>query len=141
VSAAPLLDRLTGVRKAGDGRWMAKCPAHEDRRSSLSIRELPDGRVLLHDFAGCETAAVLGVLGLAVADLFPERLTNAAPVRDRAHWHAQRAAFDAICDEINVIAIAAGDLAVGRPLSARDTERLSYATARVREARRVLYGR
>ena len=41
--AAKLLDRLPGVRKTGPGRWIAPCPAHEDRRPSLSIRELEDG--------------------------------------------------------------------------------------------------
>jgi len=50
-----LIDRVgRGSRGAGPGRWVASCPAHEELSPSLSIRELEDGRVLLHDFAGCD---------------------------------------------------------------------------------------
>ena len=60
------------ARPAGEGRWTAKCPAHEDRSPSLSIRETSDCRVLLHCFAGCETQDVLSAVGLTFSDLFPE---------------------------------------------------------------------
>jgi len=54
VSAAErLLGRLKKVRNVAPGRWMACCPSHLDKTASLSIRELDDGRVLIHDFAGC----------------------------------------------------------------------------------------
>ena len=67
-----LLDRLDGVRRAGPGRWMAKCPAHDDRHPSLGIREGQDGRSLLHCFAGCPIEDILSALGLGIADLFPD---------------------------------------------------------------------
>jgi hypothetical protein len=80
-------ERLEG-RRAGEGRWNAKCPAHEDGRASLSIREGRDGRVLLHCFAGCEVLEILTRLGLEWRDLFddPERYRPVvwrAPKRDR----------------------------------------------------------
>jgi hypothetical protein len=56
MTADALLHKLDGVRRTGTDRWIAKCPAHDDRRASLSIRELNDGRALLHDFAGCGVA-------------------------------------------------------------------------------------
>ena len=31
-----ILTRLNGVRRSGEG-WTAKCPAHEDKQSSLSV--------------------------------------------------------------------------------------------------------
>ena len=37
-----ILDRLRGVRKIGDRKWTARCPAHDDRSPSLSIRECDD---------------------------------------------------------------------------------------------------
>jgi hypothetical protein len=40
-----LLDRLQGVKRTGPSRWIARCPAHEDRRPSLAVRELDDGRL------------------------------------------------------------------------------------------------
>lgn len=73
MSAADrLLSRLEGVRQTGPGRWIAKCPAHEDRSPSLSIRELTDGQLLLRDFAGCAAADVVQAAGLTLADLFPD---------------------------------------------------------------------
>jgi DNA primase len=47
------LDKLTKVKRTGNGTWLACCPAHEDRSPSMSVRELDDGRVLVHCFAGC----------------------------------------------------------------------------------------
>ena len=65
-------DRLRRVRTASGGGFMAECPAHTDRVPSLSITEGQDGRVLVHCFAGCDTAAVLAVIGLSFPDLFVE---------------------------------------------------------------------
>lgn len=65
-----LLSRLSGVRKSGSG-WVARCPAHEDRKPSLSIGEGRDGTVMIHCFAGCSAEAVVDALGLELKDLFP----------------------------------------------------------------------
>jgi DNA primase len=51
--SAESLARALEARRSGSS-WMAKCPAHEDRNPSLSIREV-DGKVLLHCHAGCTT--------------------------------------------------------------------------------------
>jgi hypothetical protein len=50
-----------GGHKAGVG-WMARCPAHDDREPSLSIREADDGKVLVHCHAGCEQHRVIAAL-------------------------------------------------------------------------------
>src|SRR2546425_974634 len=67
TAAAKLLDRLERVKQAAPGRWLARCPAHEDRAPSLSIRELDDGRIRLNDFGGCGTDAVLAALWLTMS--------------------------------------------------------------------------
>ena len=54
VGLQPILDRLEGVRRCGEG-YMARCPNHDDHTPSLSIREGRDGRILLHCFGGCDT--------------------------------------------------------------------------------------
>ena len=66
------LSRLEGVRRSGAG-YVARCPAHDDRRASLSVAEGDDGRILLTCFAGCDTQAVCAALGLTLADLFGEK--------------------------------------------------------------------
>lgn len=96
-AAEKLVARLDGVRETGTGRWIARCPAHEDKRPSLSIRELDDGRVLVHDFGGCEVGDVLAAVGLEFSDLYPERPQehHAAGVRPN-HYHAAREALAAM---------------------------------------------
>jgi hypothetical protein len=139
VRAAKLLDRLQGVRGSGPGRWLARCPAHEDRSPSLSVRELDDGRVLLHDFGGCSAADVLAALGFTLGDLFPERAEqHTRPSRDRAHWHAAREALRAVRGEVLVVAIAAETLANGVPLTRADRDRLTAAAVTIREAAEVV---
>lgn len=69
TSLTAVLDRLQPhVRRSGDG-WMARCPGHEDNKSSLSITER-EGKILLHCFAGCTLEAVCSALGIEPRDLF-----------------------------------------------------------------------
>lgn len=97
MTVATLLSRLERVRQTSPGRWVAACPAHESQsKSSLAIRELPDGRVLLHDFAGCDVESVLGAVGLTIGDLFPERIDTAGEARgDRRYRSREAHRFDA----------------------------------------------
>ena len=74
MNAQDLLDRLEHVT-GGKGKWMARCPAHQDHSPSLAVNEAKD-RVLIHCFAGCETADVTAAIGLNVADLFYKKLSS-----------------------------------------------------------------
>jgi hypothetical protein len=65
--------RLQKVRKNGKD-YMALCPAHKDGSPSLTIAEKDDGRILVHCFAGCETADVLAAVGMEMKDLMPENV-------------------------------------------------------------------
>jgi len=56
-------------RRSGKG-WSARCPAHDDRKASLSVAEGDDGRVLVNCHAGCTVNAITAALGLKRADLF-----------------------------------------------------------------------
>ncbi len=51
LSADLLAQNLEG-RRSGKG-WIAKCPAHEDNKPSLSIGVGRNGRPLVHCFSGC----------------------------------------------------------------------------------------
>jgi putative DNA primase/helicase len=72
---------------AGQGKWVARCPAHDDRMESLSIKVGTDGRVLLKCHAGCGTRDICAAIGLTMADLFAESLkrteTNTADPKNR----------------------------------------------------------
>lgn len=60
ASAEPLLQRLEGIQKQGNG-WRARCPACGGMSRKLSVAEAGD-RVLVHCFAGC-AAAFRGLRG------------------------------------------------------------------------------
>lgn len=133
MSAETLLSRLQGVR-GGKGRWNAKCPAHQDRSPSLAVKELPDGRVLLHCFAGCGTQAVLEAVGLTFRDVMPEHLGEFR--RERPAFTAKDA-LEALAHEAGIVAIAsAGD----RELTEADRARLCLAAGRIGAALEFCYG-
>ncbi len=75
MSSIDLVLERVGHCEWRNGYYMASCPAHEDRKPSLSITQGEDGKVLLHCFAGCEKAKILAALGLDAGDLFPARPT------------------------------------------------------------------
>jgi hypothetical protein len=65
------LANLTTVRGSyGMRQWSAKCPAHDDGTSSLSIGQGEDGRILVTCHAGCDVDAICESLDIAVAELF-----------------------------------------------------------------------
>jgi hypothetical protein len=131
MSAETLLARLDGVKQTSSGRWIARCPAHADRSPSLSIRELEDGRVLVHDFAGCDVSAVLDAVNLDLADLFATRIADhARPVRPN-HSHAAGAALTSLADDALLVGIAAESLASGIALTRKDRDALVAASGRI----------
>lgn len=65
-----MLSKLPDAKRNGKG-WHARCPAHDDRRPSLSIAEGNDGRALVNCYAGCTPQAIVEAVGLNLADLMP----------------------------------------------------------------------
>ncbi|MPZ44520.1 MAG: DNA primase [Betaproteobacteria bacterium] len=138
MSAAILLGRLDGVRHTGPGRWLARCPAHDDRRASLSIRELDDGRVLIHCFAECRTEHVLARVGLEFGDLYPTRPSTARGERLRRPFPAADV-LHAVSYEAMVVYLCAQTLDRGERLSMRDRHRLRVAVRRLQHAVEVAF--
>lgn len=67
-----VLPRLDLVKKSGAG-FMARCPAHDDGKASLSVSSGRDHPVLLHCHAGCDPEDILGKIGLTWGDLSAPR--------------------------------------------------------------------
>ena len=61
MTLSEVLARLRGVHRQC-GYYTAFCPVHDDRNRSFSIRGTPDGKVLLHCFAGCDYHAIVAAL-------------------------------------------------------------------------------
>lgn len=132
-----LLSRMDGVKETSAGRWIARCLAHDDKRPSVTIRELPDGTILLKCWAGCGAADVVAAVGLTLADLFPRPLPDRPPLRPRERW-IQNDVWRLLAHEAAVAAIAAADSAAGRPVAAEDAERAGIAADRLADAMHTL---
>ena len=135
IAPDELLTRLDGVKRAGQG-WSAQCPAHEDRRASLSVAQGADGRLLLHCHAGCDLERILEVLGVDVKDLFPDDGKGKAEIL---------ATYDYTDEEgrllFQVVRFYPKDFRQRRPVaggewewSLRDTPRVLYRLPEVRAA-------
>lgn len=133
MSADALLSRLASVRKRGADQWSARCPAHDDKGPSLSVRVLQDGRTLVHCFAGCSADEVLGAVGLDMVELFPPKPApgeGAGAVQRRRLLPAAQA-LDLLHDEAQLVALCAANMAHGCELHDADLDRLLQAAGRV----------
>lgn len=132
MSADILLQHLQKVKRTKPGSWLACCPAHEDKTASLSVRELDDGRILVHCFASCSVEEVLGAVGLTFDALYPEK--------EIYHGKPERRPFPAadilraIAFESTLVLIAAADLLAGNPFNEIDRARLALACSRIQSA-------
>lgn len=135
MSADLLLSKLDGVRRTGQDRWLARCPAHGDKNASLSIRETDTGATLVHCFAGCSVHEVVGAAGLELSDLFPPRPADHALV-----GKAERRPFPAadilraVAFEALVVGCAASAMLAGEPFTKTDRDRLTLAVSRIQSA-------
>ena len=127
-----ILGHLDGVRSTGSGRWIARCPAHEDNTPSLAIREV-ENRVLLYCHAGCDVYEVVNAVGLGLSDLFPERveakgnkpLSKPFPATDILYC---------LNSELTFLTLCADKLANGQKLGESDRVRLHLCASRIRAA-------
>jgi hypothetical protein len=67
LSIKDILSRLVRVRRSGKD-WIARCPAHQDKKPSLSIRQV-ENKILLHCHAGCSVESICAALGITVREL------------------------------------------------------------------------
>lgn len=129
-----VLSRLDKVSRLGEGRYKALCPAHSDKTASLAIKDA-DERLLLHCFAGCETADVLASIGLSFSDIMPGQV--------KGHFKKDKKPFYAI-DVLGIVKfeailtyLFAIDMAKGVKLTEQDHERLKLAASRINHAYEV----
>ena len=130
-----LLNRLDGVRETAPGKYVARCPNHDDRSPSLAISEGDGGRVLVHDFAGCDTEDVLSAIGLTFADVMPERAGQEhayKPVRNRI---SARDILSMLDHESMVVAIIGADFLEHKEIDDETWDRLGVAVNRINTAR------
>jgi hypothetical protein len=133
------LGLLKGVRQAGEGRWIARCPYHNDRRPSLAITKGDRVPILLHCFAGCDPDQIVGAVGLELSDLMPPKDPH---FRDdqRARLAVPFTPEQAILclgTESTFLFVTIADITRGKPLDSLTKDRMIEAAARINEARRI----
>ena len=70
------------VKRSYRDKAQCICPSHNDKESSLTISKGEKGTVV-HCHAGCETADILGAVGLSLKDLFDDD-----PIQTGERWRA-----------------------------------------------------
>lgn len=79
-----LLSRLQGVKKIkGSDKWVALCPAHNDKTPSLSIRQLEDSRILINCWSGCGAINVLESIDMTFQHLMPDDAISYRGIRGK----------------------------------------------------------
>lgn len=132
-----LLRHLDGVRKTGVGKYIARCPAHDDRSPSLAIKDCGDGRVLVHCFVGCETEDVLTAIGLTFADIMPERISSEHRLKPLRHGFDVRQVLATLDHEALIVAIVGADFLQHQAIDEPTWERLAQAVGRINSARAI----
>lgn len=133
-----ILSRLASVKARGLNKWLACCPAHEDKTPSLSICKGDDDRILLHCHAQCAITDVLAAIGLELKDLFEDTYQHTKPgeaphsTRRRSrHYLSAKDVYVILNHERLVVAIAAKRLADGYVLSESENAELLQAARRI----------
>jgi hypothetical protein len=138
--ADKLLPRLHGVKRTGPDKWIALCPARDERSPSLNIREREDGALLLHDFGGSSVLEIVEAVGLSLVDLFPEkpRQPGDGSRSDRRPFNAMDL-IDLAAFESGLAVLVASDILHGK--SDADFNRLLVAAARLADVKEAVHGR
>ncbi len=136
MSIETLISRLDGVKETGHGKYVARCPAHDDKSPSLAIKECGDGRILIHDFAGCQTEDVLAAVDLTFADVMPERIGTDHSIK-RERWINAKDALETLDHASLVVSIIGADFLKHKDIDDETWSRLAVAVNRINATRAV----
>lgn len=139
MAAENILKCLDKVRKTGRNKWQACCPAHDDKGPSLAVRELDDGRVLIHCFAGCGAVEILDAVGLDWSALHPTKAAGDHLPKVRNPWNASDV-FTALSLEILIAWNCAKRTANGETLTENEQKRLLLCATRMQRGLEAIHG-
>ncbi|MEE9339939.1 MAG: CHC2 zinc finger domain-containing protein [Methylococcaceae bacterium] len=123
--------QLSKLRKTGEGKYLACCPAHDDKNPSLSIKETGDSKILLHCFAGCEVNEIVSALGLTLVDLMPKNPDFKKGIKPPKFNKYEL--FDRLSFESTILLVAIRQLFNGQPLNNDDMARVRKAEITIDE--------
>jgi len=126
-----ILNQLDKVKAYGNNKWLACCPAHNDKHPSLKVTLTDDGKILIKCWAGCDISAVLKALSIEMADLFPDKITYAKGKKPPKFNRIEL--FDRLVYEALILYVAIQQLQQGNPLNEVDALRVGQAMSLIDE--------
>ena len=120
-----LLSRLEKVKPNGNGKYLACCPAHNDKSPSLGIKQDDNGKILIHCFSGCPVSDIVSAVGMQLSDLMPENPTykkGTKPPRFNKYELFDRLVFETI-----ILSLAIRQILNGETLEEQDLYRVLQA--------------
>ncbi len=140
TAADTLIARLDKVKSTGPDSWVACCPAHEDKRPNLSIKQLDD-RTLIHCWSGCGAADVVAAIGLSLADLFDRKPEIESPqARRRPPLPSARELLALIEFYLAVVECVFADVMFGLPFTDEDRRTAADSMRSIRRVLEVCHG-
>ena len=136
-----LLSLLKGVRPSGNGRWVARCPHHNDKHPSLAITKGDRVPIVLHCFAGCDPDQIVAAIGLELSDLMPDRdpdFNDSERARLAVPFTAEQA-LRCLSAEADFLFVIAADVLNGKPIDSLTKDRVVEAASRIGQARRICH--
>jgi hypothetical protein len=130
-----ILANLKRVKSTSKNRWLACCPAHEDRSPSLSIMQNEQGKIFIHCFAGCNGKAIMSSIGMTLSDLYPERISPPHGLGKPLPFSPYDA-LNLIGREAMIVAMCGSELQ-SHPLSEKDRKRLFTAVGRINQTLKI----
>lgn len=135
-----LLSRLQKVRSLGANRWLACCPAHDDRRPSLRIRD-DDGRILVRCMShGCGFVDIVTALGMSASDFFPPGPAPINGIRPIRKPFFPSDVFETARFEVAVASMIARDIYIAEQVSEDEYDRLLLSMSRLNRIAEAAYG-
>jgi hypothetical protein len=113
-----IIERLEKVKRTGQGKWLACCPAHPDKSPSLTITQTDDGKILIHCFSGCQVSDVVAAVGLELSNLFPENPSYKKGTKPPKFNKYEL--FDLLINNSYILVLAIRQLSNGEPLNQQD---------------------
>lgn len=126
----PLLDK---VKQTGNSKWVACCPAHDDKTPSMAIKETESGMILIRCFAGCGFNEIVASVGLLPEDLFPEKPSHHKRAPERQPFSPNQV-LKCVFSDLQKIAIASRAIANKQEITEDDYQAFSEAIERVEDA-------
>lgn len=70
-----ILTKFENVKQMKPNSYQCKCPAHDDRKASLTITQ-GNNKILLHCHAGCKVNDILSKINLKMSDMYDNENNN-----------------------------------------------------------------